>query len=270
MSRRAEVTHEASLESLLKHRQGKGQKLFLPYITAGLPSPQRFVELVSDVSSFADAIEVGIPFSDPIMDGPVIQEASTRALQSGVTVTGALAMIREALRHAWIAIVVMCYYNPIYKMGEGFVDELARSGAQGLIVPDLPYEEASDLDRLLSERGIALIQMVGPTTPDPRAAKLARASRAFVYAVSRLGVTGERESLDGAASPVVEMVRSHTDLPVLLGIGISTADQAREAARVSDGVIVGSAIMKKVIAGDVSGAVALCKQIRQALDQGGK
>jgi tryptophan synthase alpha chain len=264
------MTHEASLESLLRHRRAKGQKLFLPYVTAGLPSPQRFVELVSEVSSFADAIEVGIPFSDPIMDGPVIQEASARALQGGVNVMGALEMIREALRHAWIPVVIMCYYNPIHKMGKGFVDELARSGTQALIVPDLPYEEASDLDGLLKDSEIALVQMVGPTTPEPRAAKLAKASRAFVYAVSRLGVTGVRDSLDEAASPVVERVRSHTDLPVLLGIGISTADQARQAARVADGVIVGSAIMKKVIAGDVSGAVTFCKEIRQALDQGGK
>lgn len=270
MSRRVASTHEASLESLLRHRVAERRKLFLPYVTAGLPSPQRFVELISDIASAADAVEVGIPFSDPIMDGPVIQEASTRALQAGTSVTGALTMIREALRHAWIPIVVMSYYNPIHRMGDSFVEDLARSGAQGLIVPDLPFEEAGELDRLLKEREIALVQMVSPTTPDERAARLAGVSRGFVYAVSRLGVTGERESLGEAARSVVHKIRPHTDLPILLGIGISNGEQARQAAGDADGVIVGSAIMKKVIAGDIGGALRLCREIRAALDRGGR
>lgn len=261
-------TYEATLESLLRHRVSEKKKIFVPYITAGLPSPQRFVDLVSELSGPADALEVGIPFSDPIMDGPIIQEASTRALQAGVTVGGALQMIRESLRQAWVPVVVMTYYNPIHKAGEGWLDALASAGVQGLIVPDLPYEEAGDLDASLKGRGIALVQMVGPTTPDDRAATLARASRGFIYAVSRLGVTGERDSLDVRAREVVGKVRPHTDLPVLLGIGISNPRQAAEAAAEADGVIVGSAIMKKVLGGDPSGAAALGKEIRKVLDQG--
>lgn len=263
-------THEASLEGLLKHRVSERRKLLLPYITAGLPSPQRFVELITDLAPMADAIEVGIPFSDPIMDGPVIQEASTRALKSGVTVSGALRMIREALRHAWVPIVAMSYYNPIHRMGQDFIEGLTQSGVQGIVVPDLPYEEAMDFDAALSERGIALIQMIGPTTSAVRAAMLAKASRGFVYAVSRLGVTGERESLDEAAGAVVERIRPHTDLPILLGIGISSTEQARQAAAVADGVIVGSAIMKRVLAADLAGAASLSREIRLALDQGGR
>lgn len=266
MSPRAPVTYEASLETLLEQRMAKGRKIFVPYITAGLPSPQRFVELVSGLAPLSDVIEVGIPFSDPIMDGPVIQEASTRALQAGVTVPGALKMIRESLRHAWVPVVAMSYFNPIHRMGDSFVEALSGSGVQGLIVPDLPYEEAGDLAEQLSGRQIALIQMIGPTTGEPRARMLAAASRGFVYAVSRLGTTGERETLGEAARPLVERIRPHTGLPVLLGIGISSGAQAAEAARVADGVIVGSAIVKRVLAGDVAGAVALCREIRKSLD----
>lgn len=268
MSQRSALTHEASLESLLRHRVAEGRKLFVPYVTAGLPSPQRFVELIAEIASSADAIEVGIPFSDPIMDGPVIQEASSRALQSGVTPPGALAMIREALRHAWIPVVVMTYFNPIHRIGEEFTRLLESSGTQGLVVPDLPFEETGELSARLTGMGIALVQMIAPTTPAKRAGTLAGASRGFVYAVSQLGVTGEREQLAETARQLVERIRPHTRLPVLLGIGISSAEQAREAAGVSDGVIVGSAIMKKVLGGDVPGAVTLCREIRRALGEG--
>jgi tryptophan synthase alpha chain len=256
------------LERLLTARLDTGKKLFLPYLTAGLPSPQRFIELVADLAGVADAIEVGIPFSDPIMDGPVIQEASRRALESGVTVQSCFNLLRETSRHTTVPIVVMTYFNPVHRMGvERFAEALSRSGVLGLIVPDLPHEEASELASVLSQRGIALIEMVTPTSPEPRVAILGRASTGFVYAVSRLGVTGERDELGEVARPLVERVRLHTDLPVLLGIGISGGEQVRAAAAISDGVIVGSALMKKVIAGDVGGATELAKTIRNVLDE---
>lgn len=257
---------ESKLERHLRRGLGEGRRLFVPYLTAGLPSPQRFVELVSDLAASADAVEVGIPFSDPIMDGPVIQEASTRALESGVTVEGCFALIREAQRHASVPVVVMTYFNPIHRMG---IDRFARTvgelGVRGAVVPDLPFEESGELAAALAGRDVALVQMVAPATSPERARMVARGSSGFVYGVSRLGVTGERESLAESAKGVVERIRPHTHLPVLLGIGISNARQAREAAEAADGVIVGSALMKRVIAGDVASAVALAKEIREAL-----
>lgn len=257
----------SQLERRFRKRLEAGGKLFVPYLTAGLPSPQRFLELASDLASVSDAIEVGIPFSDPIMDGPVIQEASARALAGGVTVDRCFALLREMGRYADAPVVVMTYFNPVHRRGiPGFVGGLAEAEVTGLIVPDLPHDESGELVSALDAKGIALVQLVSPTTPARRAATLARASHGYVYAVSTMGVTGERDALDEVARPVVERIRAATDLPILLGIGIGSGDQARQAAAVADGVIVGSAIMRRVIAGDVAGAVRLAQQIRAGLD----
>lgn len=255
------------LERRLRSHLGEGRRLFVPYLTAGLPSPRGFIELIEGLVGTADAVEVGIPFSDPIMDGPVIQEASTRALQAGVTVGESLDLIRDVVRRVPIPIVVMTYFNPVHRRGIGeFVAALDMAGVSGLIVPDLPWEESGDLAEAVAAKGIAWIQMVAPTTPPKRARVLAASSTGFVYAVSRLGVTGEREVLDEAARAVVDRIRPHTSLPVLLGIGISTGPQARAAAMSADGVIVGSALMKRVLANDSQGALGLAADIRRALD----
>lgn len=258
-----------SLERALTERKSSGHKLFVPYLTAGLPSPQRFVDLVGTLASGADAVEVGIPFSDPVMDGPVIQEASSRALEAGMTGKASLALIKETVRHTGARIVAMTYYNPIHRMGtREFARAAADAGVTGVIVPDLPLEEGGPLREALTAARIALVQMTAPTTPSGRLAALASASQGFVYAVSRLGVTGEREDVHEAARALVERIRPHTGLPVLLGIGISTPDQAREAASVADGVVVGSALVKKVLGGDTSGAARLASEMRAAI-QGG-
>ncbi|MGH2768196.1 MAG: tryptophan synthase subunit alpha [Actinomycetota bacterium] len=258
----------SELELHLRMRLSAGRKLFVPYLTAGLPSPQGFVDLVDEMGEFADAIEVGIPFSDPIMDGPVIQEASTRALRAGATVVRCFEMIREALRHgsSGAPIVVMTYFNPVHRMGHKKVaDAFRRAGVRGLIVPDLPFEESEGVLEAMAAAGIASVQMVAPTTSPERARMLAAGSTGFVYAVSRMGVTGERQALDRAARAVVRRIRPHTRLPILLGIGISNGVQARSAAALADGVIVGSAIMKKVLDGDLLRAVGLAREIRAAL-----
>lgn len=254
------------LEKLLSDRLRNGEKLFVPYLTAGLPSPQRFIEVVSDLAKVAAAIEVGIPFSDPIMDGPIIQEASSRALAAGMTVQASLDLVKETLRYVGIPIVVMTYYNPVHRQGaERFVSRLAGAGVMGVIIPDLPFEESDEVHGFLKIKGIALIQMVSPTTSESRAAKLSGASEGFVYAVSRLAVTGEQGSLAETAEGVISRIRPHTTLPVLVGIGVTDAEQAAEACRNADGVIVGSAIMKRVLAGDLDGVTALAREIATAL-----
>ena len=254
------------LQKILAAKVASGRKLFVPYVTAGLPSPQSFVGLVADLANFADAIEVGIPYSDPTMDGPILQEASTRALTGGVTVKGSLALIKEALRYANIPIVVMTYFNPIHSIGvEEFGAALSEASVSGLIVPDLPIEESGPLGKVLSRAGIALIQMVAPTTSEKRAAQLSAASTGFVYAVSRMGVTGEQESLAQTAAEVVERIRPHTKAPVLVGVGVSNGAQAAQACEFADGVIVGAAVMKRVLAGDIQGLGEFAREVRLAL-----
>src|SRR5216683_2947466 len=248
MGTRPPPARETELERRLQEAHTGDRKLFVPYLTAGLPSPQRFVDLVAELGTCADAIEIGIPFSDPIMDGPVIQAASTRALRSGISVNRCFDLIRDARRYAKVPLVAMTYYNVVHRMGAA------------------TFEESAELRAALAERGMALVQMIAPTTPLERAAVLARGSGGFVYAVSRLGVTGEQATLGGAALDVVVRIRPHTRLPVLLGIGISNGEQAAAAAKVADGVIIGSAIVKRVLDGDPDGAAALAREIRRALD----
>ena len=267
MGTRPAAPRETQLERRLVEAAAGGRKLFVPYLTAGLPSPQRFVDLIAELSISADAIEVGIPFSDPIMDGPVIQAASTKALQAGITIERCFDLIHTARRYAGVPLVAMTYYNPVHHLGaERFAEALSQAGAEGMIVPDLPFEESADLRGALGERGMGLIQMIAPTTPLERAALLARSSGGFVYAVSRLSVTGEQHALSGAALGLVVRIRPHTRLPVLLGIGISNGELAAAAGRIADGVIVGTAMMKRVLNGDPDGAVSLGREIRRSLD----
>jgi tryptophan synthase alpha chain len=253
----------------LRQKVADGRKLVVPYLTCGLPTPQDFIDLYVGLGEYADAIEVGIPFSDPVMDGPVIQEASVRALEAGITVDGCLGLIKQALKRSSTPAVVMTYYNPIHSAGlEAFAAKAATAGVSGLIVPDLPFEECAELDRALKDQELALIQLVAPTTPAERASMLAAASRGWIYAVSRMGVTGMQDSLASAAAEVVDRIKPHTDLPVLVGVGISSPRLAVEACRVADGVIVGTAVVKRVLEDDLSGVVDLIRDMRDALNPG--
>lgn len=251
----------------LRQKVAGGRKLVVPYLTCGLPTPGEFVDLYVELAQFSDAIEVGIPFSDPVMDGPVIQEASVRALETGITVDGCLGLVKQALKRTSTPAVVMTYYNPIHSAGlDSFAAKAATAGVSGLIVPDLPYEECSELDRALKSQSLALIQLVSPTTPAERASMLAGASRGWVYAVSRMGVTGLQESLASVAAEVVDRIKPHTDLPVLIGVGISTPELAVEACRVADGVIVGTAVVSRVLDEDLPAVVSLISSIRTAVN----
>lgn len=256
---------ETVLESVLRRRLKTGRVL-VPYLTAGIPSASGFKELIQATAPFADAIEVGIPFSDPIMDGPVIQAASARAIETGVTPDVTLELIGELSGAVSCPIVVMTYFNPVLRKGlERFVADAADAGVSGVIVPDLPLEESHELSDALASRSMAFIQMVAPTTTAQRAARLAKASTGFVYAVSRMGVTGEQSVLSTAAHEVVAKVRPFARVPILIGIGVSTADHAREATRSADGVIVGSAVMKRAMDADVEGLIDLLTGIREAI-----
>jgi tryptophan synthase alpha chain len=255
------------LETTLRDHRESGHKLLVPYVTGGMDD-EWLVTVEAVAGAGADAIEVGIPFSDPMIDGPVIQEASLRALGRGTTPTGILADLGRL--HVGIPVVVMTYYNLIYRAGHQRIAGLmAESGVSGAIIPDLPLEELEPWARAADDAGIATVLLVAPSTPPERIAAICRRSRGFVYGVGRMGVTGEQSSLAGSAREVAERVRAATELPVCIGIGVSTPEQATTVCEVADGVVVGSALVRRLLegAGPV-GAAEFVSSLRVALDGG--
>lgn len=254
------MTHLAEHLSSLR---SSGRKLLVPYVMAGWPSRSTWAEVVEAVAPHADAIEIGLPYSDPLMDGPVIAAAADRALTGGVGPIDVLSSIPKAS----IPRVAMTYYNPIHKVGERkFCELAAAAGLEGLIVPDIPVEESGSLRESADAVGLAWIPLVAPSSPPERVARTVASATGFVYAVSTLGVTGERASVSQRAEQVVHLIRDCTELPVLVGIGISTAQQAVEAASYSDGVVIGSAIVKVIGAAGPSAAGDFVASVRLALD----
>jgi tryptophan synthase alpha chain len=253
------------LEARLRLARDAGRKLLVPYVTGGLPGWERAVEAVADAG--ADAIEVGIPFSDPVMDGPTIQAASERALAAGATPQGIVDAIR-ALDLGDVPPVVMTYYNTVHRYGhERFASSLARAGVAGAIVPDLPLEEIDPWAAAADEVGIETILLAAPTASDERLARICIRSRGWVYAVGLLGVTGERAELARSALDIAGRLKSLTDKPVLVGIGVSNADQAAAVAAVADGVIVGSALVRRLLdGGGAEAAAAFVADLRTGLD----
>jgi tryptophan synthase alpha chain len=217
----------------------------MPYLMAGYPDLERSREIArAYVDGGADLIELGIPFSDPLADGPVIHAAGVAALRTGVRVADALGVVRDIAER--VPVVVMCYANIILARGlERFADTLLAVGASGLIVPDLPLEEAPAALDALDARGLALVPLVAPTTPDERLAQIGARARGFLYTVSVTGTTGERASNDGGLPAILARARAHTDVPVAVGFGIGTPAQAAAAADAgADGVIVGSRLVR--------------------------
>jgi tryptophan synthase alpha chain len=215
----------------------------MPYLMGGFPDVETSKAIGrAYAEAGADLVELGIPFSDPLADGPVVHQAGTRALAAGATVEGVLEVCSELSQH--LPVVIMCYANlVVVRTPERFADALAEAGASGLIVPDLPLEEAPVVLEACDARGIALVPLVAPTTPDERFARIGERARGFLYTVSVTGTTGERTSSDFAA--VVRRAKQHTDVPVALGFGISTPEQAAAAADAgADGVIVGSRLVR--------------------------
>ena len=254
------------LEQTLRDARGRGRKLLVPYVTGGLGA--QWTAVVQAVAAAgADAIEIGIPFSDPVMDGPTIQEASQRALQLGATPTGVIAALRSVDVGAPMA--VMTYYNLIFRTGHRrFARLLAESGIAGAIVPDIPLEEFSDWERAAVDGGIETVLLATPVTPDDRLVQICERSTGFVYAVSLMGVTGERQQLAESAAVIAKRLKAITDKPVLIGLGVSTPEQAVEACAEADGVVVGSALMRKLLDGGGSDeAAAFIGEMRAALDR---
>lgn len=255
----------ARLEEHLRARRDEGRKLLVPYITGGLGRDWRaVVEAVATAG--ADAIEIGIPFSDPVMDGPVIQEASQRALYLGATPASILAEARDL--DIDVPLAVMTYYNLVFRSGhERFAQQLVEAGITGAILPDLPLEESAGWEEVAAAAGVDAVLLAAPVTPDERLADICERARGFVYGVSRMGITGERDTLAASAGVMAKRLKALTDLPVLIGFGVSTADQAVEVAREADGVIVGSALMRALIEGGGPDEVAaLVREMRTALD----
>jgi tryptophan synthase alpha chain len=231
----------------LGRRVAEGGKALVPYVTGGITAD--WTEYVlAYAAAGADAIEIGLPFSDPMLDGVTIQRASDRALARGTTVEAILSDISEI--SVDVPLIAMTYANLVFRAGPAeFCRRLAAAGIGGLIVPDLPVDEASGVRDAAAGAGVALILLAAPVTPDDRLAEIGGRSRGFVYAVSLMGTTGERDTLDGAATRLATRVKAVTGLPVLIGFGVSTPAQAAAAASAADGVVVASALMRRVLDG---------------------
>lgn len=252
-----------TLETTLRHRIDGGGKCLVPYITGGYPG---WVDsLRACAANGADAIEVGLPFSDPVMDGPVIQASSQVALDGGATPVSILDEIRTL--DVGVPIVVMCYYNTVFHAGhERFAQNLVAAGVSGAIIPDLPLEESGDWCAAADAAGVETVMLAAPTAPDERLPRVTERARGFVYSVGLLGVTGERSSLSATATALAARVKKVTSKPVLVGVGVSNAEQAVEASQVSDGVIMGAAVVRRMMEGGSEAVGSFIREVRTALD----
>jgi tryptophan synthase alpha chain len=233
--------------------------IFMPYFPVGYPDLETSIDVLEALARHgADLIEVGLSFSDPLADGPVIQKATQVALEKGITVRKCLEAVKELRRRGVeIPLVLMGYYNPILAYGlENFVADALEAGADGFIVPDLPMEEAEEFSSALSAGEAPLIQMLAPTTSSERMETIARNARGFIYLVSVTGVTGERKSISEGLSDLIGRVREHASVPVCVGFGIGTPEQAKEVGGLADGVIVGTACVRAVGSSEKPGAAA--------------
>ncbi|MBQ7155789.1 MAG: tryptophan synthase subunit alpha [Synergistaceae bacterium] len=220
-------------------------KAFIPFITCGDPDINTTLEVVHEaVKNGADLVELGIPFSDPTAEGPVIQGANLRALEGGITTDKVFAMVKALRKNIKIPLVFMTYANVVFSYGmEKFLTLCEENGVDGLILPDVPFEEKEEFAPLCRSHNVALISMVAPTSED-RIAMISREAEGFLYVVSSLGVTGTRKEITTDLSAIVGAVRKNSEVPCAIGFGISTPEQARKMADIADGVIVGSAIIK--------------------------
>lgn len=245
---------------------GDGPRL-VTYVSAGDPDLVRSREVVLALArAGADVIEMGVPFSDPIADGPVIQRASERALAAGGSLAATLALVADVRRETEVPIVIFTYVNPVLRMGlDAFVDRAANAGVDGVLLLDIPIEESDEVRAALDRRGIDQIFLISPTTTDERLKRAAELGRGFLYAISRLGVTGVRDVVATSAEPLVERIRAVTPMPVALGFGISKPEHVREVVTYADAAVVGSAIVQVIADADRAGtdvAAAVEKFVR--------
>jgi tryptophan synthase alpha chain len=243
----------------------QGRKALVPYLTGGITADWTDYLLAFEAAG-ADAIEIGLPFSDPMLDGVTIQQASDHALARGATVASILGDLSRT--RVGVPLVVMTYANLVMKAGPAlFCARLAEAGVAGLLVSDLPVDEAGEVERAAAEAGLALILLVAPVTTDERLAEIARRASGYLYAISVMGTTGERDALAETAAPLAARVKAVSDLPVLIGFGISTPAQAAAVGAVADGAVVASALMRRILDGATPDELAVdIAAMRAALD----
>jgi tryptophan synthase alpha chain len=236
----------ARIADRLGQCKAAGRPAFVAFLTAGDPSLERTVSAALELEKAGvDVLELGVPFSDPLADGPVIQRSSERALARGVTLARVLEAVRQIRRSSQLPLVLFSYLNPLLQRGlERVANEAAAAGVDGVLVTDMPPEEGGEWIEAARAARLDTIFLASPTSPEERLRKVAEASRGFVYAISRTGVTGERQSLSDDARPLVARLRALTQVPVALGFGISTPEQVKEAALAADAVVVGSALVR--------------------------
>ncbi len=236
------------IETTFANLKKKGEKAFISYVCAGDPSFDISLEVIKGLAnSGADIIELGVPFSDPLADGIVNQMAASRALEAGMSTPRVLDLVREFRKTHDTPIVLFTYLNPIFAYGyQQFIKDAQSAGVDGVLILDLPPEEAAQNQDLTIDSGLCHITLIAPTTPEDRVKLLAESSSGFIYALSRTGVTGANVEPSKAIGSTISKIQSYTNVPVCVGFGISTADHAREQAQHADGVIVGSAIVKQI------------------------
>lgn len=251
------------LEQEFRDKRAAGRKLLVPYITGGYPGWQDAMRAAA--ANGADAIEIGIPFSDPVMDGPIIQQASQAALDAGATPISILDEVPRLDVH--VPLLVMTYYNLVHHDGHRrFAHRLVQAGISGCILPDLPLEESEPWCRAADHEGVETVMLAAPTAPDERLPRVAARARGFLYSVGLLGVTGERDSLAATATALAGRLKAITDVPVLVGVGVSNAAQAYEATRIADGVIQGASVMRRLIESGPDAVGAYVAEVRAAID----
>lgn len=253
------------IETTLRAKRETGGKCLVPYITGGYGS-EWLHAIDAAAQAGADAIEIGLPFSDPVMDGPTIQEASEAALRAGATPTNILDAVGGL--DAGVPLIAMTYYNIAFRMGhERFAQTLLSSGVAGVILPDLPLEETTPWREVADSLGVETILLAAPTASDERLVRVTDHAKGFVYGVGLLGITGERAQLAASATEMARRLKEVTDKPVLVGVGVSTPEQAVQVCEYADGVIVGSAIVRRLLDGEgAEGVGRLVGDFRTALD----
>jgi tryptophan synthase alpha chain len=246
------------LTKRLSKLKNRGEKALIPFLTAGDPNVETTEELMNVLAeNGADVIELGVPFSDPLADGPVLQLAAGRALAAGTTTDRVFNLVARFRKKYDTPVVLLVYYNLIYHRGvETFCRDAEAVGVNGLVVPDLPFEESGELDRSAKKAGIINIRFLSPTTSDERLAKICQSAKGFIYCVTVTGVTGERTAMDPQVNRMLAKAKTHTDVTLALGFGISGPEQAAIASESADAVIVGTALVKRI---------AECKDVREKL-----
>jgi tryptophan synthase alpha chain len=239
------------IEDTFNRLRGDGKKALIPYIMAGDPSLSKTRQNILDLEGAgADIIELGVPFSDPLADGPTIQAAAERSLNKGTTLKKVLELVRDVRKETNIPLVLMTYFNPVFKFGiDRFVKEAVSSGVDGVIVPDLIPDEAGDFIKTARKHKLDTVFLLAPASTDDRIIKVAAASSGFIYYVSITGITGSKISINRKMKKSIDAIRERSDLPVAVGFGISNAAEAAAVSKFADGVIVGSAIVKLIAQG---------------------